>query len=99
MGSKLLARGRRIRPIIEVDWKQGNPPKDRRLLLLGTPQGIPQANLELDIVVGHWHEANNVFVPVEVPYPRAPTRPALNVKWWAEIPNLPERGQIAHDDA
>jgi hypothetical protein len=74
--------------MIKADWQQGEPPKDRRLLLLVTPQGIPAANLEPDIVVGHWH-GNDGFVPVEIPYARGPTRPTLNVKWWAEIPNPP----------
>jgi hypothetical protein len=65
-------------------------PKDRRLLLIATTKGMPQIEPAPDIVVGHWHEANNAFVPVETPYTRGPTRPEFNVQWWAEIPKPPE---------
>jgi hypothetical protein len=72
-------------------WNPGEngAPKDRRLLLIATPRKIPEPNLKADLVVGHWNESVWAFVPLEIPYPRGPTRPELNVEWWAEIPALP----------
>jgi hypothetical protein len=73
-----------------VEWHRGDPPRDRRLLLIATPKNLPMADMKPDIVVGHWHGGNDAFVPVETPYTRGPTRPELNVEWWAEIPERPE---------
>jgi hypothetical protein len=61
-------------------------PKDRRLLLIGKPVG----GVELDLVVGHWHEGNEFFVAVEMPSEQQGARPEIKVSWWAEIPKLPE---------
>jgi hypothetical protein len=72
----------------KIDWNKhvGNAPKDRRLLLIGKPSdslGAP------DIVVGHWHEAREAFVAVEIPSERQGVRPEIIVSCWAEIPDLP----------
>ena len=73
-----------------VTWTQGSrsAPKDRRLLLIATPETgeCPRPH----IVVGHWHEAREEFVIADMPYPFGWCRPELNVEWWAEIPDLPE---------
>jgi hypothetical protein len=80
----------RIGEAIMIKWNPGESgaPKDRRLLLIATPKGIPE-ELEPDIFVGHW-SGNDEFVPIEPQYPRLPKRPDLKVLWWAEIPDLPE---------
>ncbi len=74
----------------EITWhkavSEDGIPKDRRLLLIGTPLKVQQAGLAPDIVVGHWNATQWAFVPVEVPYPRNGARPELKVILWAEIP-------------
>jgi hypothetical protein len=75
-----------------IEWHEGdrNAPKDRRLLLIVTAKDMPVVAPKPDIVIGHWHEDRHEFVALEPPYPRGGTRPALNVKWWSEIPELPD---------
>jgi hypothetical protein len=77
---------------MSANWNKGdtNIPKDRRLLLIATPKGIPHVNLPLDLVVAEWGP-NDEFIPVVVPYDGLEgTPPELRVHWWAEIPDLPE---------
>ena len=73
-------------------WTAGarGTPKDRRLLLIVTPQGMPVADQEPDIVIGHWHSQNSGFVAVKPPCDDGlGPGPLLDVKWWAELPDLP----------
>jgi hypothetical protein len=76
-----------------VQWFSGDPPENRRherLLLIGTPLGMPIGNQEPDLVVGHWHEGNWGYVAVRPPYDESlRPRPSLKVLLWAEIPVLP----------
>ena len=37
-------------------------PKDRRLLLIGTPRQLPMANVAPDAVVGRWNASRSAFV-------------------------------------
>jgi hypothetical protein len=69
-----------------IEWHEGDAgaPRDRRLLLIGSP-----AAGGTEIVIGHWNEAGEVFIPVEPLSERGGVRTALNVKWWAELPNIP----------
>jgi hypothetical protein len=71
-----------------IEWHEGEDtaPRDRRLLLIAVPE---PGGTDPDIVIGHWHEAREVFVQVEPPCERGGARSTLNVKWWAEIPDLP----------
>jgi hypothetical protein len=82
----------------EITWhkalEEDSIPRDRRLLLIATPRNVPTANLKADLVVGHWNESLSCFVPVEIPYPRDGARPELNVKWWAEVPAVPDGAMI-----
>jgi hypothetical protein len=73
-----------------IRWTKGSTraPKDRRLLLIATPN--PGDSLPREIVVGHWHEAREEFVAADLPSPGGRFRPDLTVEWWAEIPNLPQ---------
>ena len=76
-------------PVLE--WFSGDPPKDRRILLIGTPLEMPEADQKPDIVLGHWHEGNWGYVAVRPPYDEnARPRPSLKVLRWAEIPSIPE---------
>jgi hypothetical protein len=73
-----------------VDWKTGEPPKGRRILIIGTPKGIPVAGLEPDLVVGFWHEQNEEYMLIEIPADAdARARSGLNVLFWAELPEMP----------
>jgi hypothetical protein len=76
---------------IGTTWNEGDKdmPRDRRLLLIVTPKGVPHADLQPDLVVGEWGP-NNEFIPVVVPYDGLGTPPGLRVQWWAEIPELPK---------
>jgi hypothetical protein len=81
-----------------IQWFSGDPPDNRRqqrLLLIGTPLGMPVAGQEPDLVVGHWHEGNRAYVPVRPPYDEGlRPRPSLKVLWWAEIPDLPSGTEL-----
>ena len=50
----------------EITWHkvlhEKHIPKDRRLLLIGTPRQLAMANLTPDIVVGHRNERRSAFV-------------------------------------
>jgi hypothetical protein len=64
-------------------------PHGVRLLLIATPEGTSEASLDPDIVVGHRHDEG--FVRTRLQHPSDNDfRPALQVEWWAEIPNLPD---------
>ena len=77
-----------------VAWNKGpQAPYGRRVLLIATPLGIPAADPEPDIVIGHWHDRGG-FVAVEPPYPRDGVRPLLKVHWWSEIPDLPNEVEL-----
>jgi hypothetical protein len=69
-----------------IEWHEGEAgaPRDRRLLLIGSPE---QGGTE--IVIGHWNVAREQFIPVEPLSERQGTRTAIIVKWWAEVPTLP----------
>jgi hypothetical protein len=76
-----------------IEWFSGEPPIEQRgcrLLLIGIPLGMPIAGAEPDIVIGHWHDGNWGYVPVQIPYDEnIRARPSLKILWWAEIPKLP----------
>jgi hypothetical protein len=80
-----------------IKWNKGEAgaPRDRRLLLIGTPLGMPVADQEPDLVIGHWHEGNWGYVAVRPPYDEnALPRPSLKILWWAEIPDLPDQVEL-----
>jgi hypothetical protein len=78
----------------DITWHRAGSgydiPTNRRLLLIAKPLGAPG----LDLVIGHWHAARDVYVAVEPPYERGGVRPALQVQWWAEIPECPNGVEI-----
>jgi hypothetical protein len=54
----------------KIVWNKNRPPKDRRILMIVTPEPpLPDkpSNLKPDIVIGHWHEGREIYVPVTVP--------------------------------
>jgi hypothetical protein len=54
------------------------------------PKGMPNADLLPDIVIGHWYDGTEEFVPARVPFDeQLHPRSALRVLWWAEMPDLP----------
>jgi hypothetical protein len=61
-----------------------------RLLLIAKPHGTSEANP--DIVVGHRHHEG--FVRTRIHPSDGNFRLTLQVAWWAEIPNLPERVEL-----
>jgi hypothetical protein len=80
-----------------VEWHKGEAgaPHDRRLLLIGIPLGMPVADQEPDLVIGHWHDGNWGYVPLQLPYDEnARARPSLKILWWSEIPNLPDGAEL-----
>jgi hypothetical protein len=50
----------------EITWHkvlhEEHIPKDRRLLLIGTPRQLPMT-LTPDVVVGHWNESRSEVAP------------------------------------
>ena len=44
-------------------WQTGEPPKDRRVLVIGIPKDTgPQIRQEPEMVIGHWHHQHEDFV-------------------------------------
>jgi len=44
-------------------WQTGEPPKDRRVLVIGIPKDTgPQIHQEPEMVIGHWHHQHEDFV-------------------------------------
>jgi hypothetical protein len=79
-----------------VKWTRSTQavPKDRRLLLIVASVAKANVPAQLDLVVGHWHEAREEFVLADVRHPFGRCRPELKIEWWAELPNLPEEIEL-----
>ena len=82
------------RTVTKIVWNKNRPPKDRRVLMIVTlepPLPDKPSNLKLDIVIGHWHEGREIYVPVTFPSGSNTSgyRTGLHVIYWAEIPDLP----------
>ena len=61
-----------------IEWHRGDPPRDRRTLMIVTTNGA------IDIVVGQWHEAPEADISAG-----PPSEPLLTVLRWAELSDLP----------
>jgi hypothetical protein len=79
------------RGTVMIRWNSDatRAPLGVRLLLIATPEGTNEADLESDIVVGHRHDEGFVRTRLEHPSDGS-FRPTLQVAWWAEIPDLPD---------
>jgi hypothetical protein len=82
-----------------IKWNPGTPPRPlegKRLLLIAHPTGITHDAVEdnrPDIYLGHYRDGHgeNVYVPARVWGMQAKeARPALDVKYWAEIDLPPD---------
>ncbi|HZR88395.1 MAG TPA: hypothetical protein VFB02_16425 [Bradyrhizobium sp.] len=77
-----------------TDWNEFTSydaiPKDRRLLLITQRTGTADAlDMEIhDVVVGHWNQHLWGFVIANEPN-ETPSGAKLNVRYWAELPELP----------
>jgi hypothetical protein len=73
-------------------WRTGEPPKDRRVLLIGMPKDSgPEIPQEPEMVIGHWHHQHEDFVCASLAADRrvgAP--PKFQVSYWAEIEPPPD---------
>jgi hypothetical protein len=77
---------------MRIEWHKGEPPESergKRLLLIAHPTGNTHdaaADNRPDIYIGHFGHAEDGFVPARIWGMSAnEARPALNVKYWAEI--------------
>jgi hypothetical protein len=75
-----------------IKWNLGQPPetqRGKRLLLIASPTGVnfdAAADNRPDIYIGHFGHAEDAYVPARIWGMSAnEARPALNVKYWAEI--------------
>lgn len=75
-----------------IVWKRGRPPetqRSKRLLLIASPTGVnfdAAADNRPDICVGHFGEEVDGYVCARIQgMPAEDARPALDVKYWAEI--------------
>lgn len=76
----------------DIKWNLGQPPemqRSNRLLLIASPTDVnfdAAADNRPDIYIGHFGDAEDAYVPARISGMSAnEARPALNVKYWAEI--------------
>ena len=82
----------------KVDWKQGQPPMNERLLLIVSAAGAPRYAQLMDcceIAVGYWD--GNDFLPLTLEPSFGLT---FKVRYWATLRDLPpvrllDRAEIA----
>jgi hypothetical protein len=73
-------------------WQTGEPPKDRRVLVIGIPKDTgPQIHQEPEMVIGHWHHQHEDFVCASLAADlRKGAPPKFQVIYWAEIEPPPD---------
>jgi hypothetical protein len=73
-------------------WQTGEPPKDRRVLVIGIPKDTgPQVHQEPEMVIGHWHHQHEDFVCAALAADlRKGVPPKFQVIYWAEIEPPPD---------
>jgi hypothetical protein len=83
-----------------IKWNLGQPPetqRSKRLLLIAFPTNVnfdAAADDRPDIYIGHFGDAADGYVPARIwGMPANEARPALNVKYWAEI-DLPPNVEL-----
>jgi hypothetical protein len=83
-----------------IKWNLGQPPekqRGKRLLLIASPTNVnfdAAADNRPDIYIAHFGDAEDGYVPARISgMPTNEARPALNVKYWAEI-NLPPNVEL-----
>jgi hypothetical protein len=73
-------------------WQTGEPPKDRRVLVIGIPKDTgPQIHQEPEMTIGHWHHQHEDFVCAALAADlRKGVPPKFQVIYWAEIEPPPD---------